>query len=56
MYTKQTVQLKKISLCLKKKKKRITRSGAKSLLFLTTYSNDLKEGKGVQMVTEVLSV
>lgn len=56
MYTKQTVRLKKISLCLEKKEKRITRSGAKSHMFLTTYSNNLKEGKGVQMVTKELYV
>lgn len=38
----------------KEKEKRITRSGAKPRMFLTTHSNDLKK-KGVQMMAKGLS-
>lgn len=55
MYTKQTVQLKKISLCLKKEKKRKESHGlVPNHMSLTTYSNDLKKEKRVQMMAKVL--
>ena len=54
MYTEQGIQLKKFPLCAWKKTK-ITRSSVQAHMFLTTASDDLKERRGVQMMTKYLS-